>query len=91
MLVSIKAITLTNKIAKQLPIVYTFTQVEYNLLKTGYTFTGILMLCGEYYVLASHKRDEINKLIPTNAFTSTGWLDLIGTNNPHNLHRIVLV
>jgi hypothetical protein len=90
MIVSIKAVTLTHKIAKQLEVIRALSKVEYNLLKTGYKFTGILELDNQFYVLASHKSDPVNKLIDTTYFTEKFWLEVIGHNTPHNLHRIVL-
>ena len=91
MYVSIKAITLTKKVAKQLPIVRALSQVEFNLLKTGYEFKGILELDNHYYVLATHKTDPVAKLLDTTYFTEKFWLNLMGHSTPHNLHRIILL
>lgn len=90
MLLQIKLVTLKKNIAKQLPVVRSLSQVEFNLLKTGYDFKGIILLDEVFYVLATHKTDPIAKLLDTTYFTEKFWLNLIGHNTPHNLHRIIL-
>lgn len=89
MIVQIKALVVTKKVARQLRVHHNLTMMDFNLIKAGFKAIGLMDLDNEYYVLVESKsHPEDVRLLHLYSMKSA-ITELFGID-PFNLHRIIL-
>lgn len=90
-MLNVKLVTLTKKIAKQLQIKHSVSDIELTLFRNGWKAAGIITLDERPFLLMVHKSDPKAVLLSSQLFYSPAILELTHGKPPMQMERIILV